>query len=68
MYTHSWRACVCVCVYTCLCLCVCVLQVNVCVHVTGYLSQMLLQREWLDSKGQREKGAVCNEMLQTLIK
>ena len=64
--------CVCMCVCVCLdmfmSVCVCVLQVNVCVHVTGYLSQMLLQREWLDGKGQREKGAVCNEMLQTLIK
>ncbi|KAK7101914.1 hypothetical protein V1264_020222 [Littorina saxatilis] len=32
------------------------------------MSQKMLQREWLDSKGQREKGAVCNEMLQTLVK
>ncbi|KAL8611263.1 hypothetical protein ACOMHN_013694 [Nucella lapillus] len=37
-------------------------------HKLAELSHKLLQREWLDGKGQREKGAACNEMVQTLIK
>ncbi|XP_076469253.1 Fanconi anemia group D2 protein-like isoform X2 [Babylonia areolata] len=37
-------------------------------HKLAELSHQLLKREWLDGKGQREKGAACNEMLQTLVK
>jgi hypothetical protein len=38
------------------------------VCLSGELSQTLLQREWLDSKGQKEKGAQFNDMIQTLLK